>query len=85
MMSSEIPSIKTELGIAPAPAASPADAIKEFGLLGTWAIHCEEHASKRAYRRFKRTFFNHVFSGHLSFLGIFSTSSGCAMLRSRTK
>ena len=29
-------------GIAPAPAFSPADAIKEFGLLGTWAIHCEQ-------------------------------------------
>lgn len=30
------------IGSAHAEAASPADAIKEFGLLGTWAIHCEQ-------------------------------------------
>jgi len=32
--------------IAGAGAASPADAIKEFGLVGTWAVHCDKPISK---------------------------------------
>lgn len=32
--------------IAPAGADSPADAIREFGLIGTWAIHCNQPISK---------------------------------------
>jgi len=34
------------MNIVLARAASPADAIKEFGLVGTWAVHCDKPISK---------------------------------------
>jgi hypothetical protein len=34
------------LNIALTGAASPGDAIKEFGLIGTWAVHCDKPISK---------------------------------------
>lgn len=34
------------LSVAPAGAASPADAIRDFGLIGTWAMHCDEPIGK---------------------------------------
>lgn len=34
------------LSIAVAGAVSPGDAIKEFGLIGTWAVHCDKPIGK---------------------------------------